>query len=43
MQILEEHVTVSDGTNIERCDMCYKQSFIVLVNFLIFRLGNDWI
>ena len=35
MQILVEYVTVSDGTNIEACDMCNRQSFIFLLNFLI--------
>ena len=29
MQILVEYVTVSDGTNIEECDMCNKESFII--------------
>ena len=34
-QILVENVTVSDRTNIDRCDMSNKRSFIFLVNFLI--------
>ena len=35
MQIVVEHVTVYDGTNIDRRDICNKQSYIFLVNFLI--------